>query len=152
GPDRHAPVRRYVVRVAAIRTVVRSGGHGSVGPGTGITGRFVPHQDYVYFSVPAPQEQKTLTDFRLAVNSFVASLKQNAAFAVAIAGHPWIAAPTQHREEILNTPEYLSSMAVFLQAVGKDIPPDGLHTLGLSRKNIPALNLEWLETLLTKCL
>lgn len=117
-----------------------------------LQGDLCPHQDYVFFSVPAPQEQKTLADFRQAVNSFVASLKQNAAFAAAIAGHPWIVAPAQYTEEILDTPEFLSSMAVFLHAVGKDEPPDVLHTLGLRRKNIPALNPEWLEILLTKCL
>jgi superfamily II DNA or RNA helicase len=83
-----------------------------------LQGDLCPHQDYVYFSVPAPQEQKPLTDFRQAVDSFVASLKQNRPFAAAITDHPWIVSPKDNTEEILEMPEYLSSMAVFLNAGG----------------------------------
>ena len=117
-----------------------------------LQGDLCPHQDYVYFSVPAPQEQKTLADFRQAADSFVGSLKQNRPFAKAVADHPWIVSPKDNTEEILEMPEYLSSMAVFLNAVGTDIPAEVLRTLGLSRKNIPPLSLEWLEILLTRCL
>ena len=117
-----------------------------------LQGDLCPHQDYVYFSVPAPQEQKTLADFRQAVGSFVASLKQNRPFAAALKDHPWIVSLKDNTEEILEMPEYLSSMAVFLNAVGGDIPPEVLRTLGLSRKNIPALSLDWVEIFLTRCL
>src|SRR6267378_1628062 len=34
-------------------------------------GDLCPHQDYVYFSGPSPREQKTLSDFRSAVDLFV---------------------------------------------------------------------------------
>ena len=112
-----------------------------------LQGDLCPHQDYVYFSVPAPQEQKTLADFRQAADSFVRSLKENRPFAKAVADHPWIVSPKDNTEEILEMPEYLSSMAVFLNAVGTDIPAEVLRTLGLSRKNIPPLSLEWLEIL-----
>src|SRR5215469_14562208 len=37
--------------------------------------------------------------------------------------HPWISAPEQHTEEILDDPEYLSSMVVYLHALGREIPP-----------------------------
>jgi hypothetical protein len=45
-----------------------------------LQGDLCPHQDYVYFSVPAPQVQKTLSDFRLAVDSFVARVETESSF------------------------------------------------------------------------
>lgn len=115
-------------------------------------GDLCPHQDYVYFSTPTPKEQKAISDFRAAVDGFVARLKANVAFNDAILSHPWISAPEQHTEDILDYPEYLSSMVVYLHALGQEIPPAVMHILGLSHKRIPELNLEWLEVLLSNCL
>ena len=115
-------------------------------------GDLCPHQDYVYFSTPTQQEQKVISDFRASVDQFVARLRTNDAFKDAILKHPWVAAPDQHTEEILENPEYLSSMVVYLDAVGQDIPPAVLSTLGLSHKRVPALELQWLEVLLSHCL
>ena len=111
-----------------------------------------PHQDYVYFSAPTQQEQKVISDFRASVDQFVSRLRANEAFKEAILKHPWLVAPSEHTEEILEDPEYLSSMAVYLNAVGQEIPPAVLNTLGLSHKHIPALELQWLEVLLSHCL
>lgn len=115
-------------------------------------GDLFPHQDYVYFSTPTIREQKVISDFRAAVDGFVARLKSDVAFKDAILSHPWISVPEQHTEDILDAPEYLSSMVVYLHAVGQDIPPAAMHILGLSQKRIPELNLEWLEVLLSNCL
>jgi len=115
-------------------------------------GDLCPHQDYVYFSTPTPEEQRVISDFRISVDAFVAKLKANVAFKDAILLHPWISAPDQHTEDILDDPEYLSSMVVYLNAVGCEVPNAVVSTLGLSRKRIPELNLEWLEVLLSNCL
>ncbi len=115
-------------------------------------GDLCPHQDYVYFSTPAVKEQKVISDFRVSVDEFVSRLKMNAAFKNAVLSHPWVSAPEQHTEDILDDPEYLSSMVVYLNAVGQEIPPAVMSTLGLSRKRIPELSLEWLEVLLSNCL
>jgi len=115
-------------------------------------GDLCPHQDYVYFSTPTTKEQKVISDFRAAVDGFVARLKANVEFKDAIFSHPWISAPEQHTEDILDDPEYLSSMVVYLHAVGQEIPPAAMHILGLSHKRIPELNLEWLEVMLSNCL
>ena len=115
-------------------------------------GDLCAHQDYVYFSTPTTKEQKVISDFRVAVDEFVARLKANVAFKDAILSHPWISAPEQHTEDILDDPEYLSSVVVYLHALGQGIPPAVMHTLGLSHKRIPELNLEWLEILLSNCL
>jgi superfamily II DNA or RNA helicase len=115
-------------------------------------GDLCPHQDYVYFSVPTQQEQKVLSDFRAAIERFVSRLGANPDFTNALARHPWLLTPDQHEEEILDDPEYLSSMVVYLNALGERVSSAVLDTLGLSRKRIPALELEWLEVLLTHCL
>ena len=117
-----------------------------------LEGDLCPHQDYVYFSTPTEKEQKVISDFRTAVDSFVERLRSNEGFKDAILTHPWIATPDQHTEEILEDPEYLSSMVVFLHAAGREIPHAVLKTLGLSHKQVPTLELEWLEVLLSHCL
>src|SRR5437773_6316823 len=45
-----------------------------------LSGDLCPHQDYVYFSVPSATEQKVLSEFRAAVDSFVQRLRSNTAF------------------------------------------------------------------------
>jgi len=115
-------------------------------------GDLCPHQDYVYFTTPTQEEWKVISEFRASVDRFVVRLRENVAFNDAILKHPWVSAPDQYTEEILDNPEYLSSMVVYLNAVGQDIPVVVLSTLGLSHKRIPALELQWLEVLLSHCL
>lgn len=115
-------------------------------------GDLCPHQDYVYFGSPTPQEQKVISDFRASVDQFVLRLRANVEFKGAILQHPWVSEPDQHTEEILDDPEYLSSMAIFLHGIGQEAPSEVLKVLGLPNKRIPALGLEWLEVLLSRCL
>ena len=117
-----------------------------------LQGDLCPHQDYVYFSVPDERALRVLSDFRAAVELFVQRLRANHAFAAAIAAHPWMTVPGVHVEEILENPQYLSSMVVYEHAVGSEVSKEVLNTLGLRHKQIPALDLAWLETLLSYCL
>src|SRR5690242_11710094 len=43
-------------------------------------------------------------------------------------------------------------MAIYLNAVRQEIPRAVLNTLGIPHKRIPALELQWLEVLLSHCL
>jgi superfamily II DNA or RNA helicase len=115
-------------------------------------GDLCPHQDYVYLSVPESEELKVIAEFRDGVESFVQRLLSNKPFADALGEHPWIAAPDEHIEAMLDDPEYLSSMVVFLNAAASKVPRAALEIMGLSRTKIPALSLEWLEVLLTRSL
>jgi superfamily II DNA or RNA helicase len=117
-----------------------------------LQGDLCPHQDYVFFSAPAVVEQKTLVEFRASVDTFVERLRQNREFATAVAVHPWMSDPNSHLEEILEDPQYLSSMVVYLYAVGEQIPREALRCLDVGSKLIPPLDLDWLEILLTHCL
>jgi hypothetical protein len=91
-------------------------------------------------------------EFRAAVEAFATHLRQNREFAAAVANHPWMNDPNSHIEEILDDPEYLSSMVVYLNAIGERIPREVLHCLAVDSKSIPSFELEWLEILLTHCL
>ena len=117
-----------------------------------LAGDLCPHQDYVYFSIPSESEQKALSEFREAVQAFVQRLQSNQAFRAALVTHPWLRFPDSHVEEILENPQYLSSIVVYLKAVGEEISQEVLHILALPQKRIPALDFEWLETLLSHCL
>jgi hypothetical protein len=117
-----------------------------------LQGDLSPHQDYVYFSAPTSEEQKTLVEFRTAVDSFVHRLLENREFAAGLISHSWIADPGSHIEEILDHPEYLSSMVVYLRAASAQIPPKALSSLGVGSNAIPPLDLACLEILLTRCL
>ena len=117
-----------------------------------LQGDLCPHQDYVYFSVPATVELKTLVEFRVAIHAFADRLRQNREFAAAVATHPWMNDPNSHIEEILDDPEYLSSMVIYLNAVGEQVPREVLRCLAVDSKSIPPFGLDWLEILLTHCL
>jgi len=117
-----------------------------------LQGDLSPHQDYLYFTLPTAEEQKSLADFRASVDSFVNQLRANRELATALLAHPWIIDPDSHIEEILCRPEYLSSFVVFLHAAGAEIPRNIFNVLGVSSKAIPQLDLAWLEILLTHCL
>jgi superfamily II DNA or RNA helicase len=115
-------------------------------------GDLCPHQDYVYFSTPASREQKAISDFRALAHQFAERLKENEPFQNAIAAHRWMRTPGVFVEEILEQPEYASSMLIYLHASGREVPEDVVKTLGLPDRKIPVLDLEWLEILLSRCL
>jgi superfamily II DNA or RNA helicase len=115
-------------------------------------GDLCPHQDYVYFSIPAEAEQKALSDFRGAVDLFVQRLRENTEFTAVLRTHPWLASPEDYAGEILGNPLYLCSMAVFLNAVSAEVPLGVLRLLELRRNQIPSFDVDWLEILLSQCL
>jgi superfamily II DNA or RNA helicase len=117
-----------------------------------LQGDLCPHQDYVYFSTPTAQDQRVFTEFRGAVDMFVHRLKENHAFTAAIQTHPWLAFPADLVQEIAADPLYAASIVVYLNAVEADVPSPTLRALGMKRKSIPKLDLDWLETLLSHCL
>jgi len=110
-----------------------------------------PHQDYVYLSAPLQAEQQQIQDFRRDVDAFVKNLCANEPFITALENHPCVAEPRTHVEEILEDSDFYSSVAFFLNHVRRRPPRELLSVLGLSRRKCPALEEQWLETLLAGC-
>ena len=111
-----------------------------------------PHQDYVYLSLPSGEEEAQLRAFRDAVTALRGELPGDGAFVTLVQQHPWIDRPPEHVEAVLSNPAFASSMAIFLTATGRDVPRKLLKILGVSRKRVPELDLEWLEILLQELL
>jgi len=111
-------------------------------------GDLCPHQDCVYFSAPSVEETLRLTEFRNNAAKFHAELLANSEFAAVVAGHPWLQSPDEHLEDILSDPAYASSLVIYLNSSGQEVPARLLGVLGISRKRLPVANLEWVEILL----
>jgi superfamily II DNA or RNA helicase len=90
-----------------------------------------PHQDYVYFSLPAPDEAGPIGDFREAVRAFREELLLDFDFIDAVESHPWMMAPEDHFEAIFERTEVFSAMLIFLNAVDRWISQRALDALGV---------------------
>lgn len=111
-------------------------------------GDLCPHQDYVYFSVPKEKEKNKLNHFKSDISKFIQALKSNDAFLELLVTHPWWKDCQNHVEDILANPKFFSSMIIYLNAMGIQPSSQAIKILGVSAREIPALNAEWLETLL----
>lgn len=108
-----------------------------------------PHQDYVYFSLPVGKEAEKLRQFKGDMSAFIEGLQTNEDFFAALADHPWIGDTENQIEEILSNPKFFSSVIIFLESSGFKTPATALKILGARRSEIPELNPDWLEELLT---
>ena len=111
-------------------------------------GDLCPHQDYVYASVPSPEEAGMIAQFHRSVDAFVAHLLSNHEFLTLLEGHPWIQTPEECMDELLGSPAYYSSLLLFLRNAGSESWQKGLEIIGGDEKNIPDFSLVWLEELL----
>jgi len=115
-------------------------------------GNLCPHLDYVFLNRPSPEEMQTIDEFRARVAEMVEALHRESGLADAVAAHPWLAHPKEHIEEILDDPAYFSAMLIYTKAVKLWVPPELPALLGVRRQEVPALDLPWLELLLTRVL
>lgn len=106
-----------------------------------------PHQDYIYFNEPTPEEKKLINEYDNNVNKIILSLKNNSELVEAIKNHPFILSPYDYQEELLDNVEYYSSMLIFLNDRGVNLDKDNLSILG-NRTKLPMLDNNWLEILL----
>ncbi|WP_233505425.1 DEAD/DEAH box helicase family protein [Sporosarcina sp. BI001-red] len=111
-------------------------------------GDLCPHQDYVYASIPSPEEAGIIAQFHRSVDTFVERLLSNQEFLEMLEGHPWIRTPEEYMDELLGNPAYYSSLLLFLRNAGSESWKDGLEIIGADEKNIPEFSLGWLEELL----
>lgn len=110
-------------------------------------GSLCPHQDYVYFNMPTKEETQAVTAFRQDAVLVGEQIYEDPEFARMVSTHAGILNPRDNEEALLDRPEYLSSLLVFLNAKGIPFSKELVHMLGAGGK-IPAMNLHWLEILL----
>lgn len=115
-------------------------------------GDLCPHQDYVYASVPSPEEAGMIAQFHRSVDAFVDRLLSNPELLDLIEQHPWIQTPEDQLDELLGSPGYYSSLLLFLRNAGSESWKRGIEIIGGDEKDIPEFSLEWLEELLNALL
>jgi superfamily II DNA or RNA helicase len=113
-----------------------------------LAGDLCPHQDYVFLNLPSDEENERISAFRHRIRELAGRLQETPEFTAPLSRHPLVTAPGEHLEEILEDPEFFSSIVAFLRQQGVDAS-DLAHVLGHRGGSIPAFDLEWAETLLT---
>jgi len=106
-----------------------------------------PHQDFIYFSQPTPDEQRELEKFNSGIAAVMSSTALNEAFIQAIQQHPVLAKPADYIDELLGDGDYYLSIAVFLKHATGVAPEALLAVLGLEDVGLPAFNHGWGEVL-----
>jgi len=111
-------------------------------------GDLCPHQDYLHVSVPTAAEGALIAERRDGLARLFNGLLIDATFIDSIANHLWIIDPMPDDQAILDAPEFLSAMLVFLRAAGRKVPRAPLALLGARARDMPAISPRWMETLL----
>lgn len=106
-----------------------------------------PHQDYVYFNMPTSEEEEAVKKFRMDAVQVAEQIFMDEKFANGVSTHVGVCNPKMHSDKLLENPQYLSSLIVFLNAKGLPFSQDLLRMMG-SRDSIPSMSLQWLEILL----
>lgn len=101
-----------------------------------------PHQDYVYFSAPLQEEEMEILRFRKDAALIGKEIFSNETLFSMVRQHVGILHPGTQREKLLESPDYTSSLLIYLHAKGCPLPRE------LQLSSLPELNLHWLELLL----
>ena len=112
-------------------------------------GDLCPHQDLIYFSQPSDQESEQIKAHRMKVQQLFAELKEDQQLIHALESHSIFKKPGKNLEWIYTHLEFYSATLIFLHAVGKKVSSRHLKIIGDKKLAIPALDYEWMETLLT---
>jgi len=110
-----------------------------------------PHQDYIFFSYPTQKEKERIKEYENKLTEFINYLKTNKDFINIIKNHPYIKQTNKYIEEILETPEFYSSMIIVLNSCNVNIDTEKVEILG-HKESIPKLTSYWLEILLENML
>ncbi len=108
-----------------------------------------PHQDCVYLSTPTSVEQKEISSFRERSQKMVDQLLDDDIVHKAVLGHVFITAK-QWEDIVLEQPEYISSLLIYLNEHHDPYPSFYKEVLGFHR--LPSMSKKWMEILLQKLL
>jgi len=113
-------------------------------------GNLCPHQDYIWFTLPAADEQAPLKAFQEAIDDLLDHLKTNYTFREHLKAHPWLIRPAVCLEAIYENPSYFSALMIVLEGIGGVAPATAIGIIGADDSLIPEMNLEWLEMFLNE--
>ncbi|MDO4728038.1 MAG: DEAD/DEAH box helicase family protein [Bacteroidota bacterium] len=107
-----------------------------------------PHQDYIYFSFPTPQESIIIDDIRQKIDHLYLNICSDPTLIDAIQQHPFWTNTEGQLEFIYNNIAQYSSCVIFLNANNIAIPKAQLELIGNPTFEIPPMSYEWMELLL----
>ncbi|BDW83502.1 hypothetical protein MACH24_29400 [Erythrobacter sp. Dej080120_24] len=111
-------------------------------------GDLCPHQDHVILSEPTEEALALLDRRRRAIAKLQEDLRADTDLLDWLETHPWLVAPQDHIEPILDAPEMLSAALVLIGSTGRELPRGPLDLLGVRPRDLPLPSLFWLERLL----
>lgn len=111
-------------------------------------GDLCPHQDHILFSAPGEAALALLAQRRAGLAKLQSDLRADHTLLDMFESHPWLTQPSAHIETILEAPELLSAIQVYLVASGRKPSSAALDLLGARRRDVPAPSAFWLESLL----
>lgn len=111
-------------------------------------GDLCPHQDFVYFTQPTLAEYESIVKYRENIESLFNELKADDLILKAFDNHPAWLFPADNSDWIFNNISYYSSLLIFLNANGREIPRTHLELIGTDEPTLPRLDYPWMETVL----
>ncbi|QYJ68610.1 DEAD/DEAH box helicase family protein [Flavobacterium litorale] len=111
-------------------------------------GDLCPHQDYIYFTLPTPEEKQGIDKIRYRMDQLFEAVQHDATLVTAIENHPVWIDPSEHLDWIYSNVAYYSAMLIFLNANKKEVPKKYIEIIVDTKDEIPELDYNWMETLL----
>ena len=108
-----------------------------------------PHQDYVYFTFPTEKENLGIVHFRQNLEKALGEIRNDTLLIEAVESHPIWKNPNEHLDWIYNNLTCYSACLIFLNSNGREIPKTHIDVIGSEELEIPALDYQWIEALLT---
>ena len=108
-------------------------------------GSLCPHQDFVYFNYPTSEENAEVYKFKERSAAMYQQLMTDETFAGIIQSHKGLCGMVSD-DELLDKPNYLAAILIFLQEKRIRFPERLKRLLGTKR--LPKMSPEWMEELL----
>ncbi len=104
-----------------------------------------PHQDYVYFNYPTKDELDRINEFKRVRDEYCDLLLKDETFKRIVSSHPFLKDDVSY-DLLLENPAYLSSILIYLNAVGRTDFSNFKKILGYVKLEKPSP--KWFEVLL----
>lgn len=109
------------------------------------SGDLAPHRDLVHLS--RLDGSSGYVDPSAHAAELREALRRDPEMLALLQDHPWIADAPPHVAAILDDPELLSAMLIYLADAEAPLPSEPLRILGVGRAQLPRLGDEWLQVL-----